>query len=656
MREEPRLAGEVVDAFGVDEARIGEAADGGGELVVRATRGEQQLGVGAEVEVHREHQVEALGVLLREVEVGLALQVEALDRVRRRRAGRVERGVKHDEAGFGGGGQQGLLVGEVPVGRCGGDAGELRGGGEGDRPNTAIARDAQRGVDEGLTEVAVVVGGFLFDACCHVRFVAHPMLRAITFEVTAFHMQTRTSSRPFGQQSPFRANVDNDTADVVVEGTVPAWLNGRLVRTAPVVFQHGDWQADHWFDGLGMFYGFTIDGGSSDPVRFRQRLLASRIAADPLRFASFGTKQRRSFFKRMLQPIPVSSDNTNVHIVPMGDDLVALTETNVQYVIDPDTLHTLRPLAWQDELSAQATIAHPQYDKRNDVIVNVGPVLGRDGGIVVVEHAPSSRTRRVVGRWKTGRVPYVHSFGLSDRHVVLIGHPFTVNPLSMLWSNGGFIDHFQWKPDAGTRFARMDRGSGVVVEHTAEAIFVFHTVQTFEEVDATVVDVVAFADASIVAKLQTGALGAAFPDQRARLLRVRLVHGRERAEVTPLSDTGFEFPSVSSARAASGATAVWGASLWSDDGPRSRIVKVDTKTGAAIGFSDDDLLFGEPVFVRRPGAVAEDDGVVLTVGSHRDGARATLQILDGQGMAPIARATIDVPLPLGFHGSFVRAR
>jgi carotenoid cleavage dioxygenase-like enzyme len=67
------------------------------------------------------------------------------------------------------------------------------------------------------------------------------------------------------------------------------------------------------------------------------------------------------------------------------------------------------------------------------------------------------------------------------------------------------------------------------------------------------------------------------------------------------------------------------------------------------------LVFGEPLFVPRPGAEQEDDGVLLTVGSNAN--RAALAVVDAGTLEPVAWARIEVPLPLGFHGSFVsRAR
>ncbi len=86
------------------------------------------------------------------------------------------------------------------------------------------------------------------------------------------------------------------------------------------------------------------------------------------------------------------------------------------------------------------------------------------------------------------------------------------------------------------------------------------------------------------------------------------------------------------------------------------VVKVNPNNGAALAFADDDVLLGEPVFARRPDGTAEADGVVLTVGSFENGEQACLQILESERLQPMAQATVDVPLPLGFHCSFARRK
>jgi beta,beta-carotene 9',10'-dioxygenase len=45
--------------------------------------------------------------------------------------------------------------------------------------------------------------------------------------------------------------------DLPVRGTVPPWLTGTLLRTAPAKFEVGEQGYNHWFDGLAMLHKFA---------------------------------------------------------------------------------------------------------------------------------------------------------------------------------------------------------------------------------------------------------------------------------------------------------------------------------------------------------------------------------------------------------------
>jgi beta,beta-carotene 9',10'-dioxygenase len=59
--------------------------------------------------------------------------------------------------------------------------------------------------------------------------------------------------------APFRRSPASPAAvRAQVEGTIPGWLRGEVVRTCPAVFETPGWHAQHWFDGLAMLYAFRI--------------------------------------------------------------------------------------------------------------------------------------------------------------------------------------------------------------------------------------------------------------------------------------------------------------------------------------------------------------------------------------------------------------
>jgi carotenoid cleavage dioxygenase-like enzyme len=227
----------------------------------------------------------------------------------------------------------------------------------------------------------------------------------------------------------------------------------------------------------------------------------------------------------------------------------------------------------------------------------------------------------------------------------------------MLWSSKGYIDHFDWLPQEGTRLVVIDRSSGAAHEHVTEPFFVFHTVNAFEREDATVLDLLAYPNADIMASLHTDRMIAELPDLRPSLTRIIMRPGVERATVEKLSDVGFEFPSTHYKRVNGRPYRfAYGASDGHQAGGAytSAIVKIDIDTGKSTSFSDDTHIFGEPLFVSRPGGDGEDDGVLLTVGSAQNAESSVLAVIDARTMALVASAQVQSSIPLGFHGSFIR--
>lgn len=461
-----------------------------------------------------------------------------------------------------------------------------------------------------------------------------------------------------GDQAPFRGRADEGPValDATVRGKLPAWLRGDLVRVTPAVFERTGWRAHHWFDALGALVSFRIDGSG---VHFRQRLMETEVEKSARTGhaprTSFGSPADRSFWTRAVSPAPTITDNANVNVVALGDERVALTESPHQWSFDPETLQLRHLVAYEDGLGHLAMLAHPHLDFARERVVNVAPEFGAASGIVVYEHAPTSRTRTLVGRVPARRVPYLHAFGLTPRHAILVGHPFDVSSLQLLWSNRGFIDHFAWRPGEGTRLWLLDRGTGAVREHSAPAGFVFHVVNAFEEGGDTAIDVALFPDAGIVGALRTDALlREGFPDLAPSIVRWRLTPGREPATVETLLGEGFDFPTVAyRLRSGQRHTVAWGARI-ADRARRSEIVRLDERGGTLV-YSEPGVVLGEPVLVAAPSATREDDGVLLTVGAAAEGDRSVLVVLDAATLEPLAHAEVPLPIPLGFHGSFFRA-
>lgn len=463
-------------------------------------------------------------------------------------------------------------------------------------------------------------------------------------------------------RAPFRSRADQGPTAMraTLEGQLPSWLEGDLVRTAPAVFDRLDpntgrrFAAQHWFDALGVLYGFRIEGGA---VRFRQRLMETEVEKSARRgempTASFASPIERSFFRRLFSPIPKVTDNTNVNVLAFGDERVALTESPHQWSIDPDTLAVKARIAYDDRLGDMAMTAHPHFDFARNKVLNIATEIGMTNHVVVYEHGPKERTRTLVGKIPVGRIPYLHGFGLTPKHAIVIGHPLDANPLAMLWSNRGFIDHFRFTPENGTKLFLLERSTGTVRTHLAPAGFVFHAVNAFEDGEDTVLDAAVYPDASLVDSLRRSALEHhGLPALAPSIVRYRMTPGKESARVEVLLENGFEFPTVAYRKRNGEKHGVaWGARI--EKGGGSTVMRLDA-SGTTKTHAEEGMTFGEPVFVARPGTSEEDAGVLLTVGAHATEPRSELRVLDARSLDVVARASVPLPIPLGFHGSFFR--
>ena len=164
-----------------------------------------------------------------------------------------------------------------------------------------------------------------------------------------------------------------------VQGDVPPWLTGSLMRVTPAKLESGDKRVGHWFDGLAALNRFGFADGK---VSYRSRFLdtkayrAARAGDGP--GTGFGTDPCRSIFKRVQSVFsPDFTDNANVNLVRIGERYIAMTETPLPIEFDAETLATIGPLNFTDGGGGQVTTAHPHHDPGRNELVNYSARFSR---------------------------------------------------------------------------------------------------------------------------------------------------------------------------------------------------------------------------------------------------------------------------------------
>jgi len=446
--------------------------------------------------------------------------------------------------------------------------------------------------------------------------------------------------------------------DLPVKGDLPNWLSGTLIRNGPAQFEVGDQDYNHWFDGHAMLHAFRIGVGT---VAYRNRFLETQsrteaLAEGEIVRSEFATDPCMSIFGRVMSVFnPKPTDNASINVTRIDDAYVALTETPIPIAFDPETLATVGVVDYEDDVDVPMATAHPLTEPDTGRTVTYLTEFGRQCRYHVAGIPPGSRSREVLATLEVDQPRYMHSFGMTERYVILAEWPLVVNPLDLLLRGEPFIENFAWEPERGTRFRILRKSDGAeVATCTADAAFAFHHVNAFERDGEIVCDVVTYPDASIIDDLSLDRLRSDEPTPgTGRLRRYHLPLDGGSVSSTVQSDERLELPRIHEAAArAQSYQFVYGVGERGAGTFTDQLVKIDVTSGAAQVWREDGTYPGEPVFVPHPDGSAEDDGVVLSVVLDPAAERSFLLVLDAASFEERARAEVPHAIPFGFHGQF----
>lgn len=439
--------------------------------------------------------------------------------------------------------------------------------------------------------------------------------------------------------------------EIPVRGEVPDWLQGVLLRNGPARFEAGDQAVRHWFDGFAMLHRFGIeDGRVSYANRFLRTKAFEASGEGRIGYREFATDPCRTMFRKFATLFAEGqmSDNALINIARLGDRFVAMSETPLGVIFDPETLETL---GVDEAPPGHLPTAHPHFDPVTGEMVNFAVQLGPMSSYRLYRRNGRQET---IGTLRDLRPAYLHSFALTERFVVLALGALRVVPIKLALSGRPFIENYRWEPDRGTELVAIDRRTGKVAQRwRGEPIFFFHHVNAFEDGDEIVVDLCAYRDAQLIDdlyldKLQTDA---AVSEPRPRRYRLPLGRGGQ-VDHEVLVDVEFELPRINERLNTRPYGVSWGISRTDGASTSDALARLDIEARDATLWHEQGCYPGEPVFVERPGAEGEDDGVLLSVVLDGERGRSFLLILDAATMEEVGRAEVPHHIPFGIHGQF----
>ncbi|KAK6782487.1 hypothetical protein RDI58_020283 [Solanum bulbocastanum] len=467
--------------------------------------------------------------------------------------------------------------------------------------------------------------------------------------------------------------------ELVVEGELPLWLNGTYLRNGPGQWHIGDYNFRHLFDGYATLVRLHFENG---------RLIMGhrQIESDAYKAAKSSNKICYREFSEAPKPDNFLSyigdlakllsgasltDNANTGVVKLGDGrVVCLTETiKGSIVIDPNTLDTIGKFEYSDSLGGLIHSAHPVVT--DSEFITLIPDLINPGYLVVRMEAGTNE-RKYIGRvsCRGGPAPgWVHSFPVTENYVIVPEMSLRYCAQNLLKAEPTPLYKFEWHPDSKAFVHVMCKASGNIVASVEVPLYVtFHFINGYEEKDedGRVTAVIAdccehSADTTILDKLRLENLRSfngkdVLPDARVGRFRIPLdgsPYGELEAALDPNEHgKGMDMCSINPAYLGKKYRYAYACGAKRPCNFPNTLTKIDLFDKKANNWYDEGAVPSEPFFVARPGATEEDDGVVISMISDKNGEGYAL-ILDGSTFEEIARAKFPYGLPYGLHGCWV---
>lgn len=457
-------------------------------------------------------------------------------------------------------------------------------------------------------------------------------------------------------------NTENEIQvdNLEIQGKIPGWLRGTLIRNGPGAFNVGEQQYRHWFDGLAMLHKFSINNGK---VSYANKYLNTKAyqeaqSTNQISYSEFATDPCRSMFGRVISVFsPKITDSAKVSIAKIAQSYMALAETPIQVEFDPETLQSVGVFKFEDKLVGQMTTVHPQFDFENDTVFNLVTRYHRISHYNIYQIKDDNKPSKIASL--TSNSPsYMHSFGMSKNYFILTEFPLVVNPISLLLWLKPYIENFKWKPERGTPFRIINRHTGELVgRFESDPFFAFHHINAFEQGEELFVDLAAYDDASIIQSYYLDRLKSNNnPIPPGNLRRYRVPLKGKRVTFETISDSCMELPNFDYARLNTDPNYqfVYAVSINEENksGFYNQILKVDIKNRKDTFWYETGCFPGEPVFIGKPGRSEEDDGVILSVVLDENAGASFLLVLDAHSFDEIARANIPQPILFGYHGAY----
>ncbi|XP_046347129.2 carotenoid isomerooxygenase-like [Haliotis rufescens] len=469
----------------------------------------------------------------------------------------------------------------------------------------------------------------------------------------------------------------------------PPWLRGTLVRNGLGSFSNGPRNFSHSFDAFAKLASWRFPGNNS--VFFSTKFLRTHFYKDSMKEKTIapyllfqGVEPEFSQVEKF-QALVRGIDNMNVNIYAFTDnkrnltEYVALSDFWKYYVFYPRDLSTggavsahvstsssgFGLLGFLNLLSSAHPLPEPGTGHHITFLSSVSVLPWTSSAISLIRIV--SPTKRVtISRWNVDRVPYMHSFSVTENYAILFASPFYVNVKKMVLKAEPF-DCLDWYPNRPTTVYVVELKTGKVTSLTTGNVFAMHHINAFETSDTGIIlDVSAYTSPDFVKNLEMKVLTDPIKrnqfDALAQIKRYHISLATKKVRVETFKGPAYapytpniDMPAINENYRARPYCYAYGIVLKKDNVTLSKIALVKKDLCKQNG---DKVWYvpyhypSEAWFVPNPRGKAEDDGVLML--PILDGVRRTtyLAVLDARTMELTNRADLPTVIPFSLHGRF----
>ena len=450
------------------------------------------------------------------------------------------------------------------------------------------------------------------------------------------------------------SGIECDAPDLIVEGELPADLQGIYFRNGPdPLYPPIEGQEYHWFHGDGVIQRFEFADGRAS---WKNRWVRTEKY-------ELERKAGRSLFGVLGNPIgadPSVADehyNTaNTHVVWHGNRLMALMEGTIAVELDPTTLETKGNFDYDGQIDGPIT-AHPKFDHKSGEMIFFGnQAKGQFSPFVRFNVADKNGNLIKNEMIEVPFASFVHDFFVTENYVVFPIFPLAFD-LEMAINTGVPM---AWDPDRGSHFGVMPRNGTAddVTWHSMDPRWSFHMMNAWEEGDSIKVDICA-SNASQFAPMPNGEMAPESDGVSPHLRRWSIDTSGKTNTVSEeiIDDFVCEFPRTDDRYMTVQHRQAYAVGNHGRDLMFNRLVHYDMQTGARKLWGEDRYLLGEPIIAPRSEDADEADGYLLMLAYDQQTKLNDLLVFDASDIESGALATVKVPvrIPSGFHGTWVGA-